>query len=60
LSYAERMTASASDLDTDDFLTAFDAFAQAVRRARGAPAQSSERPSLTLSQYGLLQGLAES
>jgi DNA-binding MarR family transcriptional regulator len=41
-----------------DFLDAFDAFAQAVRRARGAPAQP-DAPALTLSQYGLLQGLAE-
>jgi DNA-binding MarR family transcriptional regulator len=40
-----------------EFLAAFDAFAQAVRRARGAPAQADEQ-SLTLSQYGLLQGLA--
>jgi DNA-binding MarR family transcriptional regulator len=37
-----------------DFLTAFDAFAQAVRRARGAPAADG---GLTLSQYGLLEGL---
>jgi MarR family transcriptional regulator, organic hydroperoxide resistance regulator len=35
-----------------DFLTAFDAFAQAVRRARGAPAANG---GLTLSQYGLLE-----
>ena len=41
----------------DGFLEAFDALAQAVRRARGAPAQS-DQPALTLSQYGLLQGLA--
>ncbi len=44
-------------MDSDagiDFLTAFDAFAQAVRRARGAPAASG---GLTLSQYGLLEGL---
>jgi DNA-binding MarR family transcriptional regulator len=43
--------------DPEEFLSAFDAFAQAVRRARGAPAQAGEQ-SLTLSQYGLLQGLA--
>jgi DNA-binding MarR family transcriptional regulator len=42
----------------EEFLTAFDAFAQAVRRARGAPAQSDGQ-TLTLSQYGLLQGLTE-
>jgi DNA-binding MarR family transcriptional regulator len=41
-----------------EFLSAFDAFAQAVRRARGAPAQAGDR-ALTLSQYALLQGLAE-
>ena len=39
------------------FLDAFDAFAQAVRRARGAPARADDH-ALTLSQYGLLQGLA--
>jgi MarR family transcriptional regulator, organic hydroperoxide resistance regulator len=37
-----------------DFLTAFDAFAQAVRRARGAAAADG---GLTLSQYALLEGL---
>jgi DNA-binding MarR family transcriptional regulator len=42
--------------DGESFLAAFDAFAQAVRRARGAPAQSGAQ-GLTLSQYGLLQGL---
>jgi DNA-binding MarR family transcriptional regulator len=40
----------------DEFLSAFDAFAQAVRRARGAPGPAGEQ-ALTLSQYGLLQGL---
>lgn len=43
---------------TDTFLAAFDALAQAVRRARGAPAQPAQ-DTLTLSQYGLLQGLAD-
>lgn len=43
----------ASERHDDEFLAAFDAFAQAVRRARGAPAQG-ERGALTLSQYGLL------
>jgi DNA-binding MarR family transcriptional regulator len=37
-----------------DFLTGFDALAQAVRRARGAPASNG---GLTLSQYGLLEVL---
>lgn len=40
------------------FLTSFDAFAQAVRRARGATAQSSGNGTLTLSQYALLQALS--
>jgi DNA-binding MarR family transcriptional regulator len=40
----------------EEFLAGFDALAAAVRRARGAPAQA-EGPALTLSQYGLLQGL---
>lgn len=39
---------------TTDFLTGFDALAQAVRRARGAPAANV---GLTLSQYGLLEVL---
>src|SRR5947209_1210805 len=44
--------------EADQFLDAFDAFVQAVRRARGA--SSHERGhSLTLSQYGLLQPLAD-
>src|SRR5690242_18550483 len=47
----------APERDEEEFLAAFDAFAQAVRRARGAPAQTGEA-SLTLSQYSLLQGLA--
>jgi DNA-binding MarR family transcriptional regulator len=37
-----------------EFLTAFDALAQAVRRARGSAAANG---GLTLSQYGLLEGL---
>jgi DNA-binding MarR family transcriptional regulator len=41
------------------FLDAFDAFVQAVRRARGASSHERGR-SLTLSQYGLLQPLADS
>lgn len=41
----------------DSFLTAFDAFAQAVRRARGATTQG-DNGTLTLSQYALLQALA--
>jgi DNA-binding MarR family transcriptional regulator len=40
---------------TDDFLAGFDALAQAVRRARGA---NGANGGLTLSQYGLLEGLA--
>jgi DNA-binding MarR family transcriptional regulator len=41
-----------------DFLAAFDAFVQAVRRARGATTQASDG-ALSLSQYSLLLGLAE-
>jgi len=41
----------------EEFLVSFDAFAQAVRRARGAQAQDREE-TLTLSQYALLQALA--
>jgi DNA-binding MarR family transcriptional regulator len=43
--------------ECDDFLTGFDALAQAVRRARGANGHASDG-GLTLSQYGLLEGLA--
>jgi MarR family transcriptional regulator, organic hydroperoxide resistance regulator len=42
----------------DAFLTAFESLAQAVRRARGVPAQPAQ-DALTLSQYGLLQGLTQ-
>jgi MarR family transcriptional regulator, organic hydroperoxide resistance regulator len=44
--------------DTREFLDAIDAFAQAVRRARGAPAQAGE-DALSLSQYALILGLRE-
>jgi DNA-binding MarR family transcriptional regulator len=47
------MTASG----TADFLVGFDTLAQAVRRARGATARGSDG-GLTLSQYGLLEGLS--
>ena len=43
----------------DEFLAAFDVLVQAVRRARGAPADGRES-GLTVSQYGLLQPLTES
>lgn len=47
------------DPSAERFLDAFDSFVQSVRRARGA--SSYERgQSLTLSQYGLLQPLADS
>jgi DNA-binding MarR family transcriptional regulator len=42
----------------DQFLAAFDAFARAVRRARGARARDPDS-GLTLSQYGLLEPLAD-
>ena len=41
----------------DEFLDGFDALAQAVRRARGANGHAADG-GLTLSQYGLLEGLA--
>jgi DNA-binding MarR family transcriptional regulator len=41
----------------EEFMAAFDAFARAVRRARGATAPADGH-GLTLSQYGLLQPLA--
>jgi DNA-binding MarR family transcriptional regulator len=44
--------------DADEFLSAFDVFVQAVRRARGAPAHD-RGSGLTLSQYGLLEPLLE-
>jgi DNA-binding MarR family transcriptional regulator len=44
---------------SEEFLSAFDTFVQAVRRARGASTLERER-GLTLSQYGLLQPLASS
>jgi DNA-binding MarR family transcriptional regulator len=40
-----------------DFLAAFDALTQAVRRARGAQGGAGD-VGLTLSQYGLLEGLS--
>ncbi len=46
-----------SRAQSDRFLAAFDAFAQAVRRARGAATQSNDG-TLTLSQYALLQALS--
>src|SRR5947207_15922339 len=54
------MTPPATDpaADVEYFLAACDALAQAVRRARGAPAQAG-RDALTLSQYALLQSLLQ-
>jgi DNA-binding MarR family transcriptional regulator len=51
-------TASPTAPKVDQFLGAFDAFAQAVRRARGARAADPDR-GLSLSQYGLLEPLAD-
>jgi DNA-binding MarR family transcriptional regulator len=42
----------------EEFLAAFEALAQAVRRARGASSQTAE-DILTLSQYSLLQSLGD-
>jgi DNA-binding MarR family transcriptional regulator len=49
---------SALQVASEDFLAAFDAFAQAVRRARGASVQAGDR-GLTLSQYALMAPLAD-
>jgi DNA-binding MarR family transcriptional regulator len=46
-----------SDTEAEAFLSAFDAFAQAVRRARGASVGPPR--ALTLSQYGLLELLRD-
>jgi DNA-binding MarR family transcriptional regulator len=43
--------------EAGEFLESFDTFATAVRRARGVTALDAD--ALTLSQYGLLQALAE-
>jgi DNA-binding MarR family transcriptional regulator len=51
-------TNGAVPAQTDDFLAAFDAFAQAVRRARGASVQNGDHD-LTLSQYALLSPLTD-
>jgi DNA-binding MarR family transcriptional regulator len=50
-----------TDLDDEleTFLDSFDAFAQAVRRARGVRSPASP-DALTLSQYGLVEPLLES
>jgi DNA-binding MarR family transcriptional regulator len=53
-----RLPGEGGDVSADRFLDAFDAFVQAVRRARGASSHDRGR-SLTLSQYGLLQPLAD-
>jgi DNA-binding MarR family transcriptional regulator len=52
------LTASSAHAGSEEFLAAFDALAQAVRRARGAGTQGRDH-GLTLSQYALLRGLAE-
>jgi DNA-binding MarR family transcriptional regulator len=47
------------DIDPEPFLDAFDAFAQAIRRARGVPARDGDAGlTLTLSQYALIRALA--
>jgi DNA-binding MarR family transcriptional regulator len=57
-SRVEVSTAREKDPSVDQFLVAFDSFAQAVRRARGARASDPDG-GLTLSQYGLLEPLAD-
>ena len=54
----ELATDPAETGDVDAFLSAFDAFAQAVRRARGARS-GGETGALTLSQYALLEPLID-
>lgn len=49
--------ATAAPGSGEEFLDAFDALAQAIRRARGTGSQA-EDGALTLSQYALLQALA--
>jgi DNA-binding MarR family transcriptional regulator len=44
--------------DEQQFVAAFDAFARAVRRARGAQTRAMSGRSLTLSQYALLEALS--
>jgi DNA-binding MarR family transcriptional regulator len=59
ISNATGMMASVESFGAaSDFVAAFDALAQAVRRARGANGRTAE-VGLTLSQYGLLEVLAE-
>lgn len=48
--------ARAPGVRADEFLAAFDAFVQAVRRARGAASHAGDS-ALSLSQYSLLLGL---
>jgi DNA-binding MarR family transcriptional regulator len=52
------ISASRRKGSVDQFLGAFDSFARAVRRARGARANDPDG-GLTLSQYGLLEPLAD-
>lgn len=46
------------EAEVEEFFAAFDSFARAVRRARGAQAQS-DSGWLTLSQYGLIEPLGD-
>ena len=50
--------AQATPDEAGEFLSSFDALAQAIRRARGAQADPRE-DALTLSQYALLQALSD-
>ena len=44
--------------ESDEFVHAFEALTQAIRRARGAPTTDGDgRPSLTFSQYALIRAL---
>lgn len=56
----EVRTEFASDGEAEAFLGAFDALAQAIRRARGVPARDGAAgPALTFSQYALIRALAD-
>jgi DNA-binding MarR family transcriptional regulator len=47
-------------VESDAFVHAFDALAQAIRRARGSQTTDGDgRPSLTFSQYALIRALAD-
>lgn len=51
---------AAARVESDEFVRAFDALAQALRRARGTSVGAAgDPPSLTFSQYSLVRALAD-